>query len=77
VEKSERQYLNATMLPMIRTLAKANMLPCIVFHMIRDNCVKYAKEMTRQLKACVPLPPILLVVASQAIYHYAHGVRFV
>jgi len=51
VEKSERQYLNATMLPMIRTLAKANMLPCIVFHMIRDNCVKYAKEMTKQLKA--------------------------
>eukprot|EP00961_Rhodomonas_salina_P003429 47643-Rhodomonas_salina.4 len=27
------------------------MLPCIVFHMIRDNCVKYAKEMTKQLKA--------------------------
>ncbi|MGB1607168.1 MAG: hypothetical protein ACPIOQ_81330, partial [Promethearchaeia archaeon] len=48
--KSERVYLTETMLPLVRSLQLADMLPCIVFHMTRDNVVRFAKEMEKQLK---------------------------
>jgi superfamily II RNA helicase len=49
--KSERVYLTETMLPLVRSLQVADMLPCIVFHMTRDNVVRFAKAMETQLRA--------------------------
>ena len=50
-EKSERMYLTETMLPLVRSLQLADMLPCIVFHLTRDNVVRFTKSMEQQLRA--------------------------
>ena len=47
---SERDYLNTNMLPMLRTLEKASMLPAIVFHMTRDGCVLFALSIAAKLR---------------------------
>eukprot|EP00960_Hanusia_phi_P037839 753144-Hanusia_phi.AAC.3 len=49
-DKSESNYLTESILPMARSLQKADMLPCIVFHMIRDNCVRFATALESQLR---------------------------
>jgi len=50
-QKSERVYLIETMLPLVKSLQAADMLPCIIFHMTRDNVTRFAKAMEMQLKA--------------------------
>lgn len=47
---SERDYLNTNMLPMLRTLEKASMLPAIVFHMTRDGCVLFSLSIAEKLR---------------------------
>jgi hypothetical protein len=50
-EKSERMYLKETMLPMVRSLQLADMLPCIVFHLTRGNVELFTRSMEQQLRA--------------------------
>jgi hypothetical protein len=38
------------MLPLVRSLQLADMLPCIAFHMTRDNVTRFAKAMENQLR---------------------------
>ena len=47
---SETRYLQANMLRMIRSLQRAEMLPCIVFHMTRKNCERFAERVAELLR---------------------------
>ena len=38
------------MLPLVRSLQLADMLPCIAFHMTRVNVIRFAKAMEAQLR---------------------------
>jgi superfamily II RNA helicase len=49
-KRSEIQYLYENMLPMIRSLQRAEMLPCIVFHMQRKNCERFAERIAEMLR---------------------------
>jgi hypothetical protein len=56
------------MLPLVRSLQLADMLPCIAFHMTRDNVTRFAKAMENQLRKEEEIAQEKEVILQSRIY---------